>query len=92
MIDSYAAVAVEEEGRLRRRRAVASLLVFANELERTQRISKASKGLLKGEDTLHLSLYCLYSCGKRFVFVYLYHCKDIQCAIRISSESQTVES
>lgn len=47
MIDSYAAVAVEEEGRLRRRRAVASLLVFANELERTQRISKASKGLLK---------------------------------------------
>lgn len=31
-----------------RRRAVASLLVFAKELERAGRISKASKGLLKG--------------------------------------------
>lgn len=33
---------------LSRRRAVASLLVFAKELEKAGRISKASKGLLKG--------------------------------------------
>ena len=32
-----------------RRRTVASLLVFAKELEKAGRISKASKGLLKGE-------------------------------------------
>lgn len=36
---------------LSRRRAVASLLVFAKELEKAGRISKASKGLLKGRST-----------------------------------------
>jgi len=35
-----------------RRRAVASLLVFAKELEKAGRISKAGKGLLKGADLL----------------------------------------
>lgn len=37
-----------DPGVLSRRRAVASLLVFASELEKAGRISKASKGMLKG--------------------------------------------
>lgn len=38
-----------------RRRTVASLLVFAKELEKAGRISKASKGLLKGEWLAYLT-------------------------------------
>lgn len=71
MVNSYA-VCTEEEGRLRRRRAVESLLVFANELERTQRISKASKGLLKGAALYTLLTVCIVctALGVRFLFLY----------------------
>ncbi|CAN0412062.1 unnamed protein product, partial [Ectocarpus sp. 12 AP-2014] len=50
-----------------RRRAVASLLVFAKELERAGRISKASKGLLK-ELIVHENLEVM-SIGERLARV-----------------------
>lgn len=45
----------EDPEALSRRRAVASLLIFAKELEKAGRISKASKGLLKGSYSMFAS-------------------------------------
>ena len=47
---------------LSRRRAVASLLIFAKELEKVGRISKASKGLLKGERTQQVRMLRFDAC------------------------------
>lgn len=48
---------------LARRRAVASLLIFAKELEKAGRISKAGKGLLKGNSIINVSWAPLSPCN-----------------------------